>query len=580
MCGIAGIYRRCGIEGADLNKVELMLQTIKHRGPDATYATKDCDQVAMGIVRLSMVDPNGSQQPIFNESRTVVVVFNGEIYNYKKLRTELQARGHRFFSNGDGEVIAHLYEDDPLNFAQKLDGMFAFALYDKVKQRLLLGRDQYGIKPLYYSEFEGGIAFASELKSLTAHCARRPEVNTTAVQQYLALRFIPAPTTIFSDMYKVEPGTIKIFSASGSHLHRYYQWDLHTDRKESESLREVFEESILGTSEGDQDIGVFLSGGLDSSIIAAVMAKRQKLHTFTVGYEISGFPDERSYAAEVAAHIGSRHHEIILKDRDVVDLLPLVIWHLDEPLYTSVGLSSYAVAALASKYVKGVMSGDGSDELLMGYRYLAEPFAKAQCGEDWMSNYLSQIGWLKGRLPTQLLAESDDNMNAFAYSFFDSPPNISPFEKMRWFELTKRLPDYHLVRMDRLSMAHGLEVRVPYLRNAVVDAATAHAPQKLVSASNPKVLLKKSFNDLLPKHLVYRNKQPFTAPIDRWLNGVLKNKANSLFNDSSIVDGLGFSHNSITKIHNDYINGKSSYEAVWGIFMLMMWYDGFKNSKN
>jgi asparagine synthase (glutamine-hydrolysing) len=332
----------------------------------------------------------------------------------------------------------------------------------------------------------------------------------------------------------------------------------------------------LETAQGDQDIGVLLSGGLDSSIIAAVMARHQKVQTFTVGYEIGGFQDERKFASEVASHIGSHHREVVIMDRDVPDLIDQVVWHLDEPLYTSVGLSTYVVSEFAAQYVKGVMSGDGSDELLMGYKYLVDPFEKARHGLDWKKSYLSQIGWMKGVALSEILHPEILKSHNKDLIDFAGGRCLTPFEQMRWFELNKRLPDYHLVRMDRLSMAHSLEVRVPFLRKGFVEEALNLDSTELVSASHSKALLKKSFEEMLPHHLIHRHKQPFTAPIDHWLRGVLKDRVYSLFHDSSMISSIGLNPQILRIIYQEYINGILSHELVWGIFMLLTWYDLIK----
>lgn len=571
MCGIAGIYDPRRVDQADRLGVKRMIHAMLHRGPDGSGLAADRD-VCLGVVRLAMVDSARPIDVLRNEDGSILLVYNGEIYNHHSLRRRLEGRGHVFRTRSDGEVIVHLYEDllDPGLLL--LDGMFAFALWDAKNRRFVLARDHLGIKPLYYQRRGQRVAFASELKALVAADPERPDLDAMALMDYYHYRFVSAPRTIFAGISKLAPGSTLLATEDGIVVSRYWSPRFGAN-PHSRPFGESFRRAVNSTAAADHAVGVLLSGGLDSSAILATRASSvEPPLAFTIGYQGAGRGDERSAARAVARHLGVRNIHRELADDEVHDTLRAALWHLDEPLYSTVSVSTFALAELAARSVKGVMTGDGADELLLGYPYLLPVREAVRRRGDWRAVYKEQIGWLSAGHRDLLLVEPRGRVGNV---FLDLDHDELPLEVVRSFELRYRLPEYHLTRVDRLTMAHGLEARVPFLRHEIVDGLCGRRAEDLLAPRRQKAILRQAFSALLPASALTRRKQPFTAPHASWLSGPLRPHARRLILESGHHEKLGLRRESLERLLADFYDGKEGLlSAVWGVYVLFEWFQG------
>jgi asparagine synthase (glutamine-hydrolysing) len=569
MCGIAGIYRKNGISKKEHHLLDQMLDKIEHRGPDSRGSYLQDPNLCFGSVRLAMIDTQNATNWLTNEEGSILLVYNGEVYNHKHLKASLESKGHRFSTDNDGEVLIHLYEEEGIDFLHRLDGMFAFALWDARTGSLLLARDPLGIKPLYYQQVKEGIVFASELKGLFPAQEKSLEIDPQALLSYLHFRCVMAPNTIYRGISKLEPGSFLLVKGGQVEIKTY--WDpLQEVSVSNRSFASLFSGVVEETARSDHSLGVFLSGGMDSGVIlSALSGQRKGVPTFTIGYDYLGLEDEGEHALELACHFESNHHYYKIKDEHVSRDLEKVLWHLDEPLYSTVSLSTYALSRMASKRVKGVLTGDGSDEFFLGYSYLLKPLKVLNDGGDWEEEYRKQIGWMFSPWKEQLV-EPQKLVYPLLGSFGKS---LSPLEAMRYFEVRFRLPEYHLSRVDRLSMSHGLEARLPYLRKEVVGWLLQQSPEKLLIEGEQKAILRDAFKMRLPLTTVARKKQPFTAPTIHWLQHVLKEEVHDLILTTDYAHDLGFKKSGLCKVlDNCYSGDGSSFSHLWGIYILYKWY--------
>jgi asparagine synthase (glutamine-hydrolysing) len=585
MCGLAGLVSWGDlVDGTGVAAVGRMLDAIAHRGPDGRGIRAVGQDACLGAVRLAIVDPAGSDQPLTDHQTDVHLVFNGEIYNHRQLRRDLEAKGYRFRTDGDGEVLLGLYRFGPDDFASQLDGMFAFALWDGRRRRLVLGRDRCGIKPLYWWTDGHRVVFASELKGVLS-CASVPVgVNRDAVADYLAVRFALPPGCTFAGVSKVEPGTLVVADPDGVAVRPFHRLDAlalgSVADPPAEPLAALLTQSVASTAEPGRRLGVLLSGGLDSSTVAALGARVAAggVDSFSVGYDSASWEDETPFAAEVARHVGAAHAVTTLAAGDVAQCFLDTIWYLEEPIYTPVCLSTFAVSRLASASGKWVLAGDGSDELLLGYDHLHAAHRVAEHGGRWRDAYWQALGWLPEDLRPGLLDE--DMVGRCAAGPAQARAGIrdalasgaEAADVMRYFEVTKKLPEYHLLRVDRLSMAHALEVRVPYLRNRVTQWALTQRAQGLM-AGQPKQDLRDVAREVLPRGLVERPKQKFTAPSPRWLQGPLREIALDLLHDGAGAQALGLRPEGLRSLARDFQRDPASFATVtWGLVVLLAWY--------
>ncbi len=567
MCGICG---QVTFSGTPVNPdaIRAMTATLVHRGPDEDgYYFQP--GVGLGMRRLKVLDLKTGQQPITNEDKSVWLVFNGEIYNYQELRQTLQSQGHRFTTQSDTEVIVHLYEEMGPACVDNLNGMFAFALWDEREQRLLLARDHLGIKPLYYSLQGGRLSFASELKALLVDGDATRKMDPASVADYFRWLYIPAPHTIFEGIKKLPPGSRLLMTAEGVRIEQYWRVEFPavpvaslTEDEWAERLRAAIRSAVRRQMVADVPVGVFLSGGVDSSGIVA-MAREcvpGTLQTFSAGFPGMGLYDERAYAKRVADQFACEHHALEMTP-SAVDALEIVIQACDEPFGDSSAIPLYFLARFAKNFVTVALSGTGGDDLFAGYRryrmsqwlpryqqlppgvrrwlahivtalpahrrsrwaewslYAKRFCAAAQNGASPMAAYLSTLTFFDEALRRELLPVGVTARELPAEQFDGEPSD--PLNAYLLTDLTTYLPDDLLVKEDRMTMAVGLEARVPFLDLEVVRLALQMPSQIKLHGNVTKAVLRRALKPVLPESIVSRPKHGFAVPVGEWLKGDL-----------------------------------------------------------
>jgi asparagine synthase (glutamine-hydrolysing) len=545
-----------------------MVSLQEHRGPDDRAVECPAPELCWGVVRLAIVDPLGAAQPLVGDEAGLRAVFNGEIYNHRELRAELAAQGYRFRTEGDGEVLLALYQRDPAGFAARLDGMFAFALWDARRGTLLLGRDRCGIKPLYYWADTQRVVFASEAKALLAHPGVPLAVDRSAIADYLDFRFVAPPKSAFAGVRKLPPGSVLSFGPGGGpSLHRY--WHPRDAGGADPDFGAVLSAAVESTAREAETVSVFLSGGVDSATVAGLAARTREIETFSVGYGGSGWEDERPQAAEAAARAGVRNTEVVLAGAAVREVFTRTVWHMDEPVYTPTVLSNFALSARAAESGKVVLTGDGADELLLGYL----PFRSAQRPGAWQPRYWRALGWLDADQRAKLvdpdaIGEFPAEIDAYTAGLTDA---ADPADRMRLFEFANKLPEYHLTRVDRAAMAHGLEARVPYLRNEVVSWALATPAARLLTPETKQPL--RELAAAIGSPSARRPKQKFTAPAASWLSGPLRGLALELLRAADGAAELGLSPAGVAALAAGFEAApEENTGTVWGVVVLLAWY--------
>jgi asparagine synthase (glutamine-hydrolysing) len=588
MCGIYGALALRDSCPPPEEILTRMGTVVMHRGPDdhGHYCDK---QIVFGMRRLSIIDVAGGRQPIANETNKVWVVCNGELYNFRDLRRDLQTRGHTFRSMSDTEVLVHLYEEFGLDFVKKLHGMFALALWDGGRSTLVLARDRLGKKPLYIYRQPHRIWFASEIKSLLEVGEVPRNLSTAALREYLALGYVPAPWTLFEGIEKLLPGHCLVVEKGQVRDLQY--WDIPVDPPDTcseeewiERIRERLMESVRMRMVSDVPLGAFLSGGIDSSAIVAAMARtiNQPVKTYSIGFEgPDSFYNELPYARIVAKAYATEHHEIVVRP-EIVRLLPTLIWHMDEPIADSAFITTYLVARLASESVKVILSGVGGDELFGGYRrYLGNQLAKyyrwvpniarkrwvpdllaalRQDRHSYFKNltryadaffktaelnpaerYLSYITLFSRDAQTALLRDDIDQdrseTNGFASRVMSrhfGPNSLTGLQQLIYADLKTSLPDDLLVLTDKMTMAASIECRAPFLDHELVELSARMPDSLKVRGLKMKYLLKKVVKPWLPAEILHRTKRGFGAPMGAWLRGDLAVLVQNLLSEEQI----------------------------------------------
>lgn len=620
MCGIAGIYALAGQRLPGPQVVDAMCRLIAHRGPDdqGVYVN---DRAQIGMRRLSIIDLGGGHQPIHNEDKSIWIVFNGEIYNFKELRKDLESRGHRFYTNSDTECIVHAYEEFGEGCFAKLRGMFAIALVDLRAGKLVLGRDRVGKKPLYFTSTRDGVlAFASELKCLFAVPGFKPSVSMSATRDYFSLGYVPEPHTIYDQVYKLPPAHFMVVQDGKLSQQRYWQPTFGPKLKLSEAslkqqLTEQLEDAVRVRLVSDVPFGAFLSGGIDSSVVAVLMARNlsSPVKTFTIGFkeaEFNELPDARA----VANHIGSDHHELIV-EADAVSMLEELVWYFDEPFGDSSSIPTYLVSKLAAGHVKMVLSGDGGDELFAGYtRYrkyeqlenlrrrslgLAGPamgLAGALMGgplggrmsrvaqrlaQPFPDRYLSGVGLNTREGLSRLLSPAVGDLDPFANvrHHFDRPDIDNEMEKILAGDMATYLSDDIMVKVDRMSMAVSLEARAPLLDHQLIDFVGRIPYEYKLRDGTGKYLLKQVAADLLPPGILQKRKQGFAIPIARWLRNELKGLMSDTLSDRSFRERGVFNEAGVRRCVSEHLAGTRDHsEPLWLLLTYEMWARRFLDS--
>jgi asparagine synthase (glutamine-hydrolysing) len=588
-----------------------MSAKLVHRGPDSDGIFVD-GPAALAARRLAIIDLETGDQPIANEDSTVHVVQNGELYNYRELRAELERAGHRFRTHGDTEVLVHLYEEEGLEFARRLRGMFAVALWDAPRRRLVLARDRYGIKPLYYrADPGGGLEFASELRALP-----RGEIDLDALEAFLAFNSIPGPLTIFRETRKLPPGHLLVWEGGEPRLERFARpaptalGELRDDDEAEliEELRARLRDSVRAHLVSDVPVGVLLSGGIDSSALTALAAEESSdaVRTFSIGFEERSF-DELGDARLVAERYGTQHRELVLRP-DAALLLPALAEAFDEPFADSSALPTNHVSQLAAQDVKVALSGEGGDELFGGYyTYVADQLALRAGGAARLARPLVEL------LPTSTARASFDYKAKRFVRGAQLPPLerhhawkeiFSPdaraeltgrrhgfdpvdlyrarFAETEGAELLARLQDVDLgiylvddllVKTDRASMAHSLEARVPFLDPAVTNFAATLPAKHRVRGLRKKVLLRKAVAPLIPSQIVRGKKRGFSIPAAAWLRGELEPFARETLSPETLRRQGFFRPEAVTALLNRHVAGKEDLSRqLWGLLAFTLWH--------
>ncbi len=565
-CGICGVVTD-GTRAAPARPVlERMTEALAHRGPDAAGLYLR-GPAGLGSRRLSIIDLAGGDQPIANEDGTIWIVYNGEVFNYRELRRDLLARGHRLATASDTEVIVHLYEEDGAGCVRRLRGMFAFALWDATRKTLLLARDRLGIKPLYYAERPGVLAFASELRSLRHALPGAPEVDPQALEEYVTLGYVPSPRAIFAGIRKLPPAHTLEWSRGRATLRRY--WTVRYDAGARDDvttaagrLRALLDDAVRAWTVSDVPVGAFLSGGVDSSIVTALMCRAADggVRTFSIGFDDPAY-DELRYARQTAARYGTEHHEVVL-GASALASLPQVVWFLDEPLADDSAVPTFTVSRLARAHVKVVLSGDGGDELFGGYAWTYRD--QLRRAMDWLPGPVrGALAGLAGNgdvsphgagWPARLRRALRDAVGTLEDGYLRRTTIGAPFKRLLYHPALRArlggydgasparailaldgvkdprermlradqhlyLPDDILFKVDRMSMAHSLEVRTPLLDHHLVEFAAALPYNLKVRGLTSKYLLKRAVRDLVPPPLLRQRKRGFSVPVGRWLRG-------------------------------------------------------------
>jgi asparagine synthase (glutamine-hydrolysing) len=583
MCGICGSVQA---RADDLTRaIAAQLAVQRHRGPDAEGYFADGRGV-IGQNRLSIIDLVTGDPPITNETGAIGTVLNGEIYNFQKLRDELRARGHELSSEGDTEVLAHLAEDHaPVALAQRLDGMFAFATWDRQRERLILGRDRIGKKPLYYWHSPDAFVFASEIKGVLAHPAVPCDLDENAISAYLTFGYVPTPHTFYAGIKSLPPASVLALEPGGEPIIERY-WQLQVSGRDgapepldlgieeaAREVRQLLHDAIRRRLISDVPLGAFLSGGIDSSAIVALMAgvMGEPVKTFTIGFEDRDGFDERPFARAVAKRFGTEHHESVVHP-EAVELVERLVWHHDQPFGDSSAVPTFLLNQVAREHVTVALSGDGGDELFAGYerfaaglavdRVLALPGVVRDAGKRALDAlppgalrgrvgrsqrfaervaegmpwaYLSWISYVPEEWRRRLLVRPDGWARADYLRLWQSTEGARPLDRLLALNIETYLLDDLLVKMDRTSMAHGLEVRSPFLDTELVEFASRLSPSLKVRGPSLKRVLKRAVSDLLPKDILTRPKRGFGVPLDRWFREDLEAYTSSMLGASARV---------------------------------------------
>lgn len=620
MCGICGKLSTRPIEKEEILR---MANAIQHRGPDdeGFYLHQG---VGLGHRRLSIIDLNTGRQPISNEDGTVWIVFNGEVYNYRSLREVLIEKGHRFATQTDTETIVHAYEEYGDSCVNHLNGMFTFAIWDQKKQRLLLARDRIGQKPLFYAEVDGDFLFASEAKALLADGEISSQLDPVAMHHFLSLRFVPQPQTMFSGIKKLPPGHILVHEKGRIRIERY--WDLSYapkfDGSEEElvfQLRTQLMQAVESHLVSDVPVGAFLSGGLDSTLVAAMAAtiQRQRIQTFSMGIDQKGF-NELPFARQVAERYRTDHHEWLVQP-DILGTLPELIWYLDEPS-DPLATCMYAISKLTRQHVKVVLGGDGGDELFGGYeRYwgnqvigyysLLPAFLRRQVAGRlidllpdgraykslaqklrWMNTLSFYEGseryaqamifpWFgpdaKRRLYTELWwnkLEKEDSAE-HVVRFYEGAQADEIVDRMLHADLSTRLPEHSLMIFDRTAMVVGLEGRSPYLDHPLVEFAARIPTALKLKGKNLRYIQKEVAKEFLPPALLTREKQGFSTALPYFLKGTLRGAIVDLLGHSQIASDGYFRQGGLNcLVEEHYAGGVDHSSRLWMLMNLEIWY--------
>lgn len=624
MCGIAGL--RTFNEAVDRSMLDRMCDLLEHRGPDDRGLFID-GSIGLSMRRLSIIDLSSGRQPIFNEDKSLCIVFNGEIYNFPDLRSELEKKGHRFYTNSDTETIIHLYEDLEEKCVERLRGMFAFAIWDKPKQRLFIARDRFGIKPLYYFWDGKTFLFASEIKSILAFPGFQRELDLEAMQEFFTFLYVPHTKTLFKGIHKLLPGCFMTLEGSNLSFGRYYNLPEPRDfvySSEKEVVDHFFKigsGAIKSHLISDVPLGAFLSGGIDSSLVVGLMSKLidRPVDTFSIGYDGDGSSfDERQYSSRVAKIFGTNHREFIVTPDQIKSCLPTILDRLDEPFGDASVIPNYLLSEFAKQFVTVALTGLGGDEVGGGYeRYLGTMIAErhkrllslltnglvlsimkrlpdSQTGAHFperlkrfvsyaalpmKERYYHFIAKFNAKECQELFKqdvidplEGDPGVKVYGV-FWDEITSLKELRKLMKIDMDMYLVDDLLALSDRASMAHSLEMRVPFLDHQVVEFFWALPDHFKIKGFTKKYILKKAAERLLPKEIIYRKKMGFSVPLTVWFRGILKSYVEDVLAPENIEPLSIFNSVYVRKVLDEHFSGRRNHdEKIFALLSFVIWH--------
>jgi len=631
MCGICGIFYQDRTRRVDRSTLASMNRQITHRGPDDEGLLVD-GNVGIAMRRLSIIDVKSGHQPLSNETGDVWIVYNGEVYNHQDSRKEMEARGHRYRTHSDTESIVHLYEEYGRDCVQHLRGMFAFVIWDQRRRVLFGARDRLGIKPFYYRREQGTLIFGSEIKTLLAYPGVKAEFNRNMLGEYLAFGYTSGADTLFSGIHKLMPGHWFELDETGDWRSEQY-WDLNVKQDDGnlpekhyiDMYRAGLEQAVSSHLMSDVPLGVFLSGGVDSSAVAALTKRirQEPVETFSVGYEEAAF-SELGYAQEVATHIGTQHHEVRVSRKEFFDALPNLIWHEDEPIVWPSSVALYFVAKLARERVTVVLTGEGSDETLGGYGRYARTLWNVRAdgvyrgvtpsilrhqirdaiqsellgarlqkrlehtflgrdGEHWESMYFDNFysAFSAGEQSDLLTAEARETAGdpyASAMGYWEGSSG-DLLHKLLYTDMKTYLVEL-LMKQDQMSMAASIESRVPFLDHVLVEQAMRIPTKYLLNGLSGKMVLKRALEDLLPHDILYRKKMGFPTPWARWLQGDQLNEVEQMLtSDRCVARGL-FRVETLRRIFAEHRKKQRDHtDRIWRLMNLELWHGVFVDAE-
>ncbi|MFB5267412.1 asparagine synthase (glutamine-hydrolyzing) [Paenibacillus enshidis] len=610
MCGFVSLFNKYQVP-VNRNMLQKMTDIIAHRGPDDEDLYIH-DHIGLGFRRLSILDIEHGAQPMTNHNQDIWLVFNGEIYNYKELKDWLVQKGHIFHTHSDTEVLLRLYEEVGFECVNYLRGMFGFSIWDRKKELLFVARDQFGIKPVYYSENVFGYMVGSEIKSLLASGRMDREVDENALYHYLTFQYVPEPATMFKGIYKLKAGHYMIIQEKGVTIKPYYEVKFAPNENRSfsdlaEETRSILSESVRIHKNSDVRRGAFLSGGIDSASLVGLLHRLEPTQTFSVGFDMPGY-SELEEARKTAAYLGTEHHEICINAQEYMDILPSLIWHMDEPLADPSAVGLYFVSRLASQHVKMAFSGEGADEFFGGYHIYKEPYA-LRIFQDLPVGMRKAVGHLAKLMPAgmkgksflergSLLLEERFFGNAKIFMDHEKDQVLSPwlseagachstlqvtkplYEQAKQYDQVTQMQyvDIHtwlrgniLMKADKMSMANSLELRVPFVDTKVFEWAATIPTKYKVTPAATKILLREAMKDVVPPDVQQRKKLGFPVPTRVWLKKEWYEWAKNLIMTADVDRWINKSYVlQLLEIHKE---GKLDMSRkLWTVLVFMMWH--------
>ena len=622
MCGICGVYNYRSNEPVNELLLHNMAASIIHRGPDDEgFFTQG--SLGLGMRRLSIIDLEGGHQPMSNEEGNIWIVFNGEIYNFPAIRSELLSRGHTFRTRSDTETVIHAFEEWGIEGFSRLNGMYGFALWDGRKKELILARDPFGVKPLYYADQNGRLVFGSEIKAILEDPMIPRCVDNKALDEFLTLTFVPSPRTLFSGIHKLAPGHLIRVTANGVVMERFYSktpvQQIHSEQQWMDRLCSTLELAVQRQMISDVPVGMMLSGGVDSATIALIMQRysNQQIHTFTIGFSDQFAKDELLPARRSAEIIGSQHHEASISADEYAEFLPRSLWHLEEPIATTSALAFYWICKLARQHVKVVLTGQGADEPFAGYgrhfgeyygssfRLLPEfareklisPLVDLLPRNDQLKRAAHSLGItnpvqrfkqvytifnnsVRDRLYRPGFMDPSDRSDlGFVERWQTDVRHLDGLSQMLYVDARASLPDNLLMYGDKMAMAASLEARIPFLDLELMDLVESMPPNMKIRGSVQKYILKKAVKRWVPQEIIKRKKIGFETPIDQWFSGKLHDYLSDNLLSARSASNHYFNRAVVEEMIRDHKSGRHDYKRhLFSLLTFELWHKQFINN--